>query len=425
VAAQQGNLDKVRLNYAAERIGPAEVCAAEVPLIESRIKLAEAERKPVVALLEDLVRVREEELIQIERLLDAGRVAEADMLSAKARLSEARARLATIRAESPATKPFVLAGNDGRAEVAFATLAEAVAAARTGEAIEIRRNGPIVVHPIRVPVALAVRAAEGYRPVIQLSPEGVASNGAILDTDSPLILEGLEFHRRGGPSKASGTPYLIRAQGTSLHVAHCRFFVQGRGNALLVTCPADVTARNCSFEVDLDTSSAIGFARAGPSKVHIEQCLFCGRTAIDFGEPPEDMSVTFVNNTAWGKSPLLRLPEGPSKTGPAATSKNPIRVHASANIFYVEPAVLRAPAGGRVIDISDVEQLQRGIVRLDPGMPGKGAGPGGADLGADLGLVGPGEPYQRWTKTPEYREWRKKTNALTQAKDGQPPTGVP
>jgi hypothetical protein len=136
------------------------------------------------------------------------------------------------------------------------------------------------------------------------------------------------------------------------------------------------------------------------------------------------MSVTFVNNTAWVTGPLLLVSQEPSKAGPA-TLKNPFRVHASANIVYVEPASLRAPAGKRVIDISDTEQLRRGIVRIDPGMPGESAGPGGTDLGADLNLVGPGEPYQRWTKTAEYHEWRKKTNVHMQAKDGHPPTGAP
>src|SRR5262249_14402922 len=213
---------------------------------------------------------------------------------------------------------------DGQAEVGFATLAEAVAAARTGDAIEIRRNGPIVVDPIRVPVALAVRAADDYRPVIELSPDGVASNSAILDTKSPLILEGLEFHRRGGPSKAPRTSYLIRAHRASLYVANCRFFVPGEGNAVLVTYPAEVTLRNCVFEGDPDTSSALGIAYAGRAKAHIEQCLFYGRTAIDFREPTENMSVTFVNNTAWATGPLLLVSQEPSKAGPA-TLKNPIR----------------------------------------------------------------------------------------------------
>jgi hypothetical protein len=45
--------------------------------------------------------------------------------------------------------------------------------------------------------------------------------------------------------------------------------------------------------------------------------------------------------------------------------------------------------------------------RLADGSPGKGAGPGGKDIGADMDLVGPGEAYQRWKKTPEYQKWVK------------------
>jgi hypothetical protein len=424
VTAQRENLHQVRVNFEAGRVTRLEVCAAEVPLIEARIKVAEAERKSVVALLEDLVRVREEELDQVEARIDAGTLTEADGLSAKARLSEARARLAAARAGLPPTKPFVLPGNGGRAEAGFATLAEAVAAARPGDAVEIRRNGPVVVDPIRVPVALAVRAAEGYRPVLRLSPEGVASNGAILDTKSPLVLEGLEFQGPGGPPKAPGIPALVRARRASLHVAHCRFGFRGEGDALLVTCPADVTARNCEFEGGPNASSAFGFARAGRGNVHLEQCWLSGRAGIDFTGPPEDMSVTLVNNTAWLTGPLLQIPQGPSKAGPAA-AKSPVRLHASGNVFYGQQPLVRAPTRGRVIDSSADEQLRRGVVRLDPGTQGKGAGLGGTDLGADLGLVGPGEAYQRWTKTPEYLEWRKGTNALLRAKGGQPPTGVP
>jgi hypothetical protein len=395
-------------------------------LIEARIKLAEAEQKSVVALLEDLVRVREEELSLIEMRIDAGISVETDKLPAEAALSAARARLAAARAGSPAAKPFVVAGNDGRAEVAFATLAEAVAAARTGDAIEIRRNGPVVVDPIRVPVALAIRPAEGYRPVLQLSPEGVAGNGAILDTESPLILEGLELKRPRGPAGAPGTSVLVRTRHAPLYVTHCRFFVKGQGNALMVKCPADVTARNCLFEVDFDASSALVLAQASRSKVHVEQCILGGGgVAIEFTEPPEDMSLTFVNNTTQLFGPFLTVSQGPSKAGLEVLSKNPIRLHASGNVYEGAQPVLRAPARGRVIDVADAEQFPRGFSRLDFGKPGRGAGPGGTDLGADQELVGPGEAYQRWTKTPEYHEWRKKTNALLQAGDGKPPAGVP
>jgi hypothetical protein len=57
-------------------------------------------------------------------------------------------------------------------------------------------------------------------------------------------------------------------------------------------------------------------------------------------------------------------------------------------------------------------QLQPADFRLAPGSPGKGAGPGGKDLGADVDLVGPGAAYERWKQTPAYDQWRKKTEEL-------------
>jgi hypothetical protein len=62
--------------------------------------------------------------------------------------------------------------------------------------------------------------------------------------------------------------------------------------------------------------------------------------------------------------------------------------------------------------------------RLAPGTIGRNVGPGGRDLGPDVTLIGPGEPYDRWRKTPEYQEWLRpkggdrKTDAKTAKVDG-------
>jgi hypothetical protein len=53
----------------------------------------------------------------------------------------------------------------------------------------------------------------------------------------------------------------------------------------------------------------------------------------------------------------------------------------------------------------DLLTIQPADFRLAKGSPSKGAGPGGKDLGADVDLVGPGEAYEKWKKTPEYQEW--------------------
>jgi hypothetical protein len=41
------------------------------------------------------------------------------------------------------------------------------------------------------------------------------------------------------------------------------------------------------------------------------------------------------------------------------------------------------------------------------GSPGQAVLKDGSDLGANVDLVGPGAAYERWKKTPEYREWQK------------------
>jgi hypothetical protein len=51
--------------------------------------------------------------------------------------------------------------------------------------------------------------------------------------------------------------------------------------------------------------------------------------------------------------------------------------------------------------------------RLTADSRGKGAGPDGKDLGADVDLIGPGSAYERWKETPEYQEWLEETKKWT------------
>jgi formylglycine-generating enzyme required for sulfatase activity len=53
----------------------------------------------------------------------------------------------------------------------------------------------------------------------------------------------------------------------------------------------------------------------------------------------------------------------------------------------------------------DMESITPAEFRLKTDSPGK-------DLGADVDRIGPGTPYESWKKTPEYQEWRKKTEEL-------------
>ena len=98
--------------------------------------------------------------------------------------------------ESQKQSAFVLLGGKGVAERKFDTLAEAVQGASDGDTIEVRGNGPFVSQPVNIQgTALTIRAGEGFRPVIKLSPEALQQDDALLTTNAALVLEGLELHR--------------------------------------------------------------------------------------------------------------------------------------------------------------------------------------------------------------------------------------
>jgi hypothetical protein len=69
-----------------------------------------------------------------------------------------------------------------------------------------------------------------------------------------------------------------------------------------------------------------------------------------------------------------------------------------------------------VLDRSRIDHATRADFRLAPGSPGKGKGPGGKDIGADVARIGPGKPYHDWKKTTDYAAWQKKVRALLDGK---------
>src|SRR4030095_16533154 len=73
--------------------------------------------------------------------------------------------------ERSAHGAFVVLTGKGIEARKFDTLAEAVLGTNDGDTIEIRGNGPFVSEPLRIgKQALAIRAGEGFRPVIKLAP---------------------------------------------------------------------------------------------------------------------------------------------------------------------------------------------------------------------------------------------------------------
>ena len=103
VAAKERARDNVKKRVEAGGDPPLVLIAAEVELIDARVRLAEAtaDKAGAVALLEELMTQRREEHRLIELRVKAGVAAADELNQADARLADAKARLAQARAALP------------------------------------------------------------------------------------------------------------------------------------------------------------------------------------------------------------------------------------------------------------------------------------------------------------------------------------
>src|SRR4029077_13156407 len=109
----------------------------------------------------------------------------------------------------------------------FDTLGEAVASSGNGDTIEVRGNGPFVSEPISIRKdALTIRAAPGFRPVIRLNAERETGR-SLLQSDGPLVLEGLELQREPQDSPKAASWRGIIYSNAPLFATNCRFLLKG------------------------------------------------------------------------------------------------------------------------------------------------------------------------------------------------------
>jgi serine/threonine protein kinase len=102
IAARTRTLNDAQLRLEAGKASKLDVLGAEIDLTEARIKLAEYEAKPTVALLEALVKQRQEERTLIAVRVEAGADPQDALNQADARLADAKARLAKVKPQEVA-----------------------------------------------------------------------------------------------------------------------------------------------------------------------------------------------------------------------------------------------------------------------------------------------------------------------------------
>jgi serine/threonine protein kinase len=247
----------------------------------------------------------------------------------------------TRAAAAPAGKePFLIRASEGRPEKAFAGLADAVAAAQSGDAIEVRGNGPFVSPPVNLnDKALTIRAGPGFRPVIQLSKDELPPSTPLLWTHAALVLEGLDLRRDDrGREKTAHVEYVINSNGAPIRLANCRFEVNFKenGGAVVAFSSPLFEARNCLVVSRANGTFADWVCPSG-GRLILENNAVVATEGLIFHYRANDLrdaSIRLARNTVSGLAAGLHLDTHPKL--PAAKEgrpEPPLRLDASENVF--------------------------------------------------------------------------------------------
>jgi serine/threonine protein kinase len=199
-----------------------------------------------------------------------------------------------------ANQPFEILARESASEREFASLADAVAAAKYGDVIEIRSDGPFIQNKtlfIR-DKALTLRAGAGYRPEFQ-SDDG-AESAPILSTIAPLVLEGLEF--RSTRIKQDNNP-LIESTSSTLRIAYCRINSAPSGVSVRAVNVPSLEIRHTQF---FNPTNGCFLMVHSPEKTHLilDNSLLhsllpggSGLMLVWSDQLPRDVAVELTNNT--------------------------------------------------------------------------------------------------------------------------------
>lgn len=376
-----------------------------------------------------------------------------------------------------AIQPFVVLPIQEGGVKSYPSLADAVAAAQSGDTIEIRGNGPFATAPVHVNRPLTIRAGAGFLPVLQRVPRraGQPLSKHLISTSAALTLEGLELDRLGPHEEATMERAAVFVEGGTLRMTNCQLKTGSAHYLVWLRSVPDAQIQNCLL-VGSPASVGIALAYCGSNdRLAIRNCIFSNvvRPVVLSQEQPKpggSVRLGMTHNTfmrfplTWHHGALRQLqveavgniiaddaslvlrdiPRGTKWT----ESIQSLKWRGEQNCY---------PPGGPLVVVQDVPQEefqglqawnrlwqepeQESIVgaplfegnvveptaevaswRLIEGSPGKGAGGDGKDMGADIDLVGPGAAYERWKIKAEYQEWLKQTGrALSGATADSPP----
>jgi uncharacterized protein (TIGR03067 family) len=251
-------------------------------------------------------------------------------------------------------KLFVLLPRDGGAEQQFATLADAVAAANNGDTIEVNGDGPFASEPIHIAgKALTIRAGRGFQPVINLQPKEGKIEDPLLETDSPLVLEGLALQRletwqggRGHPERNG----LLLVWKAPIRAANCRFLTKTSCVGIWAIESSVCDLRNCAFGGP-NLHAAVDWTSPPRGALNLENCLLLagphGLVIHQKWTDAESSSVRLTHNTLSANVLLEYWLWAPIQDVLAQVKDPAFRIEAKANLFDTP---------GHVLDFKQIDQ---------------------------------------------------------------------
>jgi len=170
-----------------------------------------------------------------------------------------------------------------------------------------------------------------------------------------------------------------------------------------------------------------------PVRLEVSGCIFDTPSVLGFEQHKDFVAKAGVHAPAAAKALLLRLMQwrGERNVLPAGSTsvnwgiegrKQPAfgptsldewqRFWGGAEADPREGRLLFQDSSLRTRTEGSLDQVTPEDFRLHPDSAGYRAGKDGNDLGADVALVGPGQAYEDWRKTPEYQVWLKDSGQL-------------
>ena len=260
--------------------------------------------------------------------------------------------------------PFVIVGRKDEAEHSFASLADAVAEAQNGDVIEVRASGVFAIAPLVIKdKALTIRATPGFEPTFVFTSDE-KTDTPMLQTNAPLVLEGLGFKREVraqfnitvGPlevtrgalpgSRLEQSNEIVRADGAPLHAANCRFEVDFGYRCIRARNCALLALRNCQFRGSV--IYAVDWESSKEGQAIIENSILGTQAGIGFHcrRDLRDASIRLTRDTIVSAWPFVLMLDSLPDATPA---KPPLEVSAMENAILGSSGILHFAQSDRFL----------------------------------------------------------------------------